>query len=137
MSDELEKETVPSDHAIKILSETDDVALVGGYGVVFGGRDLQGDTFSADTDYMTQHASDKMPVLYDHAMGDIKSVIGTVTKVEAQNSGIWMESEIRKGKQYAKQILELIRSGVLGYSTGSVAHLVERLEVQIKRWPIF
>ena len=132
-----DSDLIESAHAIKILSETDDVALVGGYGVIFGGRDLQGDTFSAETDYMTQHSSDKMPVLYDHAMGDIKSVIGTVTKVEAQDSGIWMESEIRKGKQYAKQILELIRSGVLGYSTGSVAHLVERLEGQIKRWPIF
>jgi hypothetical protein len=30
-----------------------------------------------------------------------------------------------------------VQKGKLGYSTGSVAHLVERLEGNIKRWPVY
>ena len=124
-------------HALKVLSETDDSVTVGGYGVVYGGQDLEGDTFNDKTDFMSEFSSDRMPLLYDHAMGEIKNTIGVVTKVEPKDLGLWMESEISKGKEYAKHVLELIKSGVLGYSTGSVSHLVERLEGQIKRWPIY
>ena len=130
--------SIPVDlHALKIINVKGEAVTVGGYGVIYGGSDLEGDTFSKDTNFMAEHQSDRMPVLYDHAMGEIKNTIGVVTKVEPKEIGLWMESEINKSKEYAKHVLELIETGILGYSTGSVSHLVERLEGQIKRWPIY
>jgi len=124
-------------HALKILSETDDKATIGGLAVVYGGQDLQGDTFSASTDYMADHSSDRMPVLFDHALGEVKNTLGVVTKVEERDAGLWFEAQIDRAKSYAAEVLELIKQGKLGYSTGSVAHLVQRLEGHIKRWPIY
>ena len=124
-------------HALKILSETDDKVTIGGLAVVYGGQDLQGDTFDSQTDYMTEHSSDRMPVLFDHALGEVKNTLGVVTKVEERDAGLWFEAQIDRAKAYAAEVLELIKQGKLGYSTGSVAHLVQRLEGHIKRWPIY
>jgi hypothetical protein len=41
-------------HSLKILEQDDETAIVGGYGVVFGGEDLEGETFAADTDFMLE-----------------------------------------------------------------------------------
>ena len=131
------EEVMDEMHSLKIIEETPDSATIGGLAVVYGGQDLEGDTFTASTDFMDDHASDHMPVLYDHALGDIKSTLGVVTKIEERDAGLWMEAQIDRAKAYAKEVLELVKSGRLGYSTGSVAHLVQRLEGQIKRWPIY
>ena len=134
-------EKVDDLYSIKILEEShegdESKILVGGMAVVYGGKDLQGDTFTADTDFWAEHASKTMPVLYDHGLGEVKNALGVVTKVEPTGVGVWMEAQIDRAKVYASEVLELIRLGKLGYSTGSVAHLVQRLEGQIKRWPIY
>jgi HK97 family phage major capsid protein len=120
---------------LTIKAITDDTFTVAGYGVVFGGVDLEGDTFKADTDYMLDTVPEPV-VLYDHAQ-EIKSVLGHVTKISAKEAGLWMEAQISRAQDYAEQVLELVQKGKLGYSTGSVAHLVERLEGNIKRWPVY
>ena len=50
---------------IKALTET--TAIVAGYGVIFGGADLEGDTFTKSTNYMLDLVPAK-PVCYDHTM---------------------------------------------------------------------
>ena len=121
---------------LEIKAEDEDTFTVGGMAVVYGGVDLEGDTFSAETDYMLETVPEPA-VLYDHAMGEVKSVLGRVTKVDELDEGIWMEAQIERARSYAQKVLELIQAGKLGYSTGAVAHLVERLEGNIKRWPIY
>jgi len=140
-SDEAEGEYATTDpkqgpkHAVQVKAITDDHFVIAGYGVVYGGVDLEGDTFKADTDYMLDTVPEPI-VLYDHAQ-EIKSVLGRVTKISAKEAGLWMEAQISRAKDYAEQVLELVKNGKLGYSTGSVAHLVERLEGNIKRWPVY
>jgi HK97 family phage major capsid protein len=125
-------------NALKIMKMDDESYVVGGYGVIFGGRDLVGDRFTKDTDFMLENASGRMPAFYDHAMGEIKGSIGIVTKIDPQEAGLWMEAQVMRSEDYAEQILALVESGRLGYSTGSASHLVEMLEGNIvKRWPIF
>lgn len=123
-------------YAVKMVSEDEDTFTVGGMGVVFGGQDLYGDQFNKSTDFMQDDMSATPPVLFDHAQGEIKGVIGSVVKMELLDAGIWFESQIEKSKEYAAQILELVQSGRLGYSTGTVGHLAEKLDGMIKRWPI-
>ena len=124
------------DCQVKMVSEDEESFTVGGYGVVFGGRDLYGETFSKNTDFMTEDVAAHPPTFYDHALGSVKAKIGNVVKQHADDIGIWMEAQIEKSKEYAHEILELVKQGRLGYSTGSAPHLVERVEGLIKRWPI-
>jgi HK97 family phage major capsid protein len=121
---------------LEIKSEDADSFTIGGMAVVYGGVDLEGDAFSPDTDYMLERVPEPA-VLFDHAMGEVKHVLGRVTKVDVRDEGIWMEAQIERARSYAQKVLELVKSGKLGYSTGAVAHLVERLEGNIKRWPIY
>ena len=123
------------ENIVQIKAVTDDSFTIAGYGVLFGDKDVEGDTFTKNTDYMLDTVPEPV-VLYDHAQ-ELKSVFGRVTGVTEKEAGLWMEAQINRASDYAKQILELIKLGKLGYSTGSVAHLVERLEGNIKRWPIY
>jgi HK97 family phage major capsid protein len=138
--DEDEKEVGPEKNSpdletLSIKSINDDSYTVAGWGVVFGGRDLEGDTFNEDTDFMLEVVPEPI-VLYDHAM-ELKKVIGKVVKIDKQKIGLWMEAQISRSAKYAEEILTLVKAGKLGYSTGSVGHLVERLEGNIKRWGIY
>lgn len=117
-----------------IKSIDDDTAVVAGYGVVYGGRDLEGETFEKDTDLMLDLVPEK-PLMYDHGL-DVKNFLGKVLSTEPDDIGVWVESEIDRHKEYAGEVLRLVEKGVLGYSSGSVGHLVERLGNVIKRWPV-
>ena len=120
---------------LELKSIDDDHFVVGGWGVVFGGTDVEGDTFTKDTDFMLDVVPEPA-VLYDHAQ-ELKSVIGKVVEIKKHDAGLWMEAQVKRSAEYAEQILELVKQGRLGYSTGSVAHLVERLKGNIKRWAIY
>ena len=132
----LEEEQDMDDYKkLELKSVDDDHFVVGGWGVVFGGKDVEGDTFTKDTDFVLEHAENPA-VLYDHAQ-EVKAIIGKVVEIKQTDAGLWMEAQIQRSAKYAEQILELIKKGKLGYSTGSVAHLVERLKGNIKRWPLY
>lgn len=125
--------------AVKILSETDQAARIGGYGVVFGGKDLDNQYFTKDTNFWFEQLSPTPPLLYSHGMDEAigKAPIGTVTAKTVDDDGVFFEAEIQKSAAYATQVLELIRKGVMGMSSGAVAHLVEVARGgHIKSWPL-
>ena len=43
---------------------------------------------------------------------------------------------MQRSKQYVDQVLKLIEKGVLGWSSGSVSHVVRREGGLIKSWPV-
>lgn len=120
---------------VKILKMEEDVATVGGYGVIFGGEDLEGERFAADTDYMPDLVPVKL-VLYDHALGEVKQIIGQAVAEKIDEVGIWVEAQLDRSREYVEAVIELVEKGVLGWSSGSVGRLVERDGKNIKRWPI-
>ena len=109
---------------------------IGGRAVVFGGYDLVGDQFTKDTDFGKTRPFIGLPVYYDHALGNLRSQIGVVTKWVQTEEGIDVEIEIDRAHKYAEQIMELVRRNMLGMSTGAIGHLVERLQNWIKTWPV-
>lgn len=121
--------------AIKILHQDDEYITVGGYGVVFGGKDLEGDTFTKSTNFFPELAPQKL-TFYDHAQGEIKSSFGFSEVKSIDSKGLWVESQLERHNRYIEQVLKLIEAGALGYSSGSVPHLVERDGGLIKSWPI-
>lgn len=125
-------------HAVKALGETDTHYLVGGYGVVWGGKDLTGDTFTKDTDLWLDKLSPTPPLMYHHGLdATIKRVVlGNVVTTKADDTGLWVESQIVKAQQYAKGVIALVNKGMLGYSIGSAKHLVEKMGGILKAWPM-
>lgn len=125
------------DNAVKILSINGTKATVGGYGVVFGGEDLEGETFTKNTDFMLDLVP-KKPVFYHHGQNAsvAKSIVGDVTTVKADEIGLWIEAELEMSQKYVDGILDLVKMGRLGWSSGSVSHLAERDGSVIKSWPI-
>lgn len=112
-------------------------ATIAGWGVVFGDVDLTGDTFTKDTDFQLDLVPVK-PVFYDHTMdGSVKNVrLGSVINTELKTDGIWIEAQLERNKEYVEEVLSLVKAGVLGWSSGSVGHLVRRDEKFIKSWPV-
>jgi HK97 family phage major capsid protein len=120
---------------VYVKAVTDDAATVAGYGVIFGGADLEGESFTPDTDYMLDLAPTKL-VFYDHTLGDVKHVIGKTLSMEADENGLWVEAELNRHAAYVDYVLQLVEKGALGWSSGSVGHLTRRDGKTIKTWPI-
>jgi|GEM_PF-2269131 len=114
--------------------------IIKGRGVVYGGVDLTQDRFTADTDFGGSRPFEGMPVFYDHALGGIKSQIGTVKAWTPTDDGIDVEIELDRRHKYAADVMKLVEAGALGLSTGAVSHLVVRQPIkggyEIKRWHV-
>lgn len=128
----------PSSKAIKALEGE---GRIGGYLVVFGDaskRDLQGEYFTADTDYAL-HMYDKRPALYHHGLDDTMKgqVIGYIDTLRADEVGLWAEAQLDIRNMYVQKVQQLVDRGVLAWSSGSLPQLVEvDPSGHIRRWPI-
>jgi len=121
-----------------VLEETDTHFTVGGYGVVFGGKDLEGETFSKDTDFWLDRLTRTPPVLYQHGRDEkVRTVpLGQGAIDDPDDIGLWVEAQIALSSKYADAIRALVGKGLLGWSSGTAGHLAEREGTLIKSWPI-
>ncbi len=115
---------------IKAIGEN----LIIGTGVVFGGVDLTGDRFTKNTDFGESRSFVGLPVYYDHSLGGLKSQIGAVKQWIPTDEGIDVEIELDRRHAYASKVMELVKRGALGLSTGALPHLVVRENGELKRW---
>lgn len=122
--------------AVKVLEVDAQKAVVAGYGIVFHTSDLAGDTFLPDTDFGLTRICTGMPVYYDHATRHLKTPIGQVLHAQSDEHGIWFELELDRHRAYVDQVLKLVETGVVGLSTGAIAHLVQREQGVLKSWII-
>jgi HK97 family phage major capsid protein len=134
-------------NALAIKSETESTLTLEGWGVVFGGEDLQGDYFDAKTNFWLTELGSTKPFLYEHGFDSSlkSSVLGTCTlelKTDADGTeGLWLNAQLDKSRGYVAQVAKLAKAGALGASSGAVSHLVERDETKagasyVKAWPI-
>lgn len=110
--------------------------LIIGTGVIFGGVDLTGDRFTKNTDFGETRSFIGLPVYYDHSLGGLKSQIGEVKQWIPTDEGIDVEIELDRRNKYASKVMELVKRGGLGLSTGALPHLVVRENGELKRWVI-
>jgi hypothetical protein len=114
---------------------------IGGYLVVWGNpqqRDLQGEYFSPESE-LGLDWYDQRPVLYHHGLdGNMKAaVIGVIDRLQADATGVWAEAQLDLRQRYVRTVLKLVEKGILGWSSGSLPHLVDvAADGHIKRWPI-
>ncbi len=114
---------------------------IGGYLVVWGDpdrRDLQGEYFTPETDLGLDWFP-RRPVLYHHGLDeDLGPVmIGQIKALQPDATGVWVEAQLDRRNRWARAVLDLVRRGVLGWSSGSLPHLVEvAADGHIRRWPV-
>ena len=122
--------------------------LVGAYAIKFGSEaepDMSAmrDYFTKSTDFWLD-AWDRRPMLFHHAMDeDTQDAprIGTWTKAEVKDEGVWLEGQLDRAHRYYGAIKELVRRGVLRLSSDSAPHLVRRSVKsggihEVTRWPL-
>lgn len=108
------------------IKSTETSFTVGGYGIVFGGQDLEGNWFDKDTYLWTDKLGPAL-VLYQHGLDDAvkRAVLGRVSVERPDDVGVWIEAQIELSNQYASAIRELVRKGLLGWSSGAIPHLID------------
>lgn len=115
-----------------------DERFIEGWGMPFGGKDLENEFFDADTDFCFEWFTER-PLLYHHGLNKSASttVIGRVKSWAKQDLGVWVQAELDAHNEYVDGVKELIRKGALGFSSGAMAHLVRKdaKSGQIKVWP--
>jgi hypothetical protein len=114
---------------------------VGGYLVMWGDtnrKDLTGEYFKSDTEFGL-HWYERRPALYHHGLDDTlkDTVIGNIDTLKADTIGLWAEAQLDLRNQYVRAVQKLVEKGALGWSSGSLPHLVEiETDGRIKRWII-
>ncbi len=123
------------------VKKLDDGGRVGGYLVVWGDAtrtDLQGEYFTPQTDLGLDWYP-RRPVLYHHGLdGEVGPVlIGQIEAWQADETGLWVEAQLDLRSRWGRAVMELVEAGALGWSSGSMPHLVEvSAGGRIDRWPI-
>jgi len=122
--------------AVKYLGD----GQIGGYGIVFGSpsqRDLHHEYFTSQTN-IEPHWFTERPVLYHHGLDKtIKtSMVGRIHTIKTDEKGVWLQAQLDARHEYAAEIKRLIDQGALGWSSGSMSHLVEIEDGEIKTWPL-
>jgi HK97 family phage major capsid protein len=126
--------------AVKALDEE---GKIGGYLVLFGDEnnpDLEGDYFAPDTDFGVHT---KTMVFYQHGYdNEVGKRIIAEAELKRDKAGIWMEAQLQMRDEYEKRIMEMVKRGKLGLSSGTAPHLVERQPSpsgkawKITKWPL-
>jgi len=117
---------------LKIAAIAKDSITIEGYGVPFGGpikgRDMHGQFFSKNTDFALDLIPDgQRPLLYQHGL-DKKldtQVIGRWGVKRIDDGGVWVQAQLNARSEYINEIKELIDQDALGFSSGTMGHLVK------------
>lgn len=126
--------------AVKFLDE--EAGLIEGLAIPFGGpapggKDLDGDYFTKDTDLCLEWYPEGRPILYSHAL-DPKmetAVIGRQFKAETRDEGVWVQAQLNRAHSYWKLIAGLVKKGALSFSSGAWPQtVVKGADGHIKRW---
>ncbi len=128
-------------HAVKMADGRDDI--LEGLGIPSGGphngRDVEGEYFTKSTDLcLDWFGPGDRPLLYHHGLdADAQTtVVGRVTDYKAVDAGTWTQVQLDRQSEYFDAITQLVKAGKLYFSSGAMAHLVQRKKSgEITRWP--
>ena len=107
------------------------------YGGPWKGKDLDGEYFSKDTDFLLGWYKER-PLIIDHGLDGVvgPQMVGKQVKAVETESGIWVEAVLDKSAKYWEQVKNLVDKGILYFSSGAMPHLVKKeASGHIKRWP--
>lgn len=124
---------------VKFLDKAE--TRIGGYLVRWGdpqNRDLHGEYFAPDTEFKLEWFKTR-PLLYHHGIDEEigAEMVGEIDTVRRDKVGLWVEAQLKRATDYWEGIRELIRQGMVGWSSGTVPHLVNTMpDGKIVSWPL-
>ncbi len=117
---------------LKIAATADGGLIIEGYGVPFGGpikgKDLHGQYFSKKTDFALDLIPDgQRPLLFQHGLDSAvdTAVIGRWGVKKIDDGGVWVRAQLDARSEYINEIKELVDNDALGFSSGTMGHLVK------------
>jgi hypothetical protein len=125
--------------AVKALNE--EGTRIGGYLIVYGDRyhrDLHREYFTDRSDLGLGWYPIR-PMLYHHALDPEvgSSMIGIIDTLVPDEIGVWCEGNLELRSQHGLAVKAMIERGEVGWSSGSLPHLVVKsADGEILRWPI-
>ena len=121
---------------------------IAGYGILFTtvvDPDLDGDVFTKETD-LELEIGDRRTIYYRHGTHPVikNRKLGKATLTRKDDAGAFFEGELDLRDEYDRYIYKLAELGKLGWSTGSMPHLVrkeiaidgEHQAMALKSWPV-
>lgn len=119
---------------------------VGGHLVLFGDPEMPDlsparDYFTPETDFDLDEPEDRRSVYYHHGADPVigQRKLGKA-RLGRDDVGVWIEAQLELRDEYEQAIYELAAAGKLGWSSGTVAHLMGREKAgnasRVTRWPI-
>lgn len=121
---------------------------VAGYLVRYHAPDAQGDVFLPDTYFGVEHLK-SVPIYYDHGLR--RDTLGKQLgprpigegTLESRPDGLWLEGNVDLSREPVKALYGDVRSGRIGWSSGSASRFVEREPMpgnpavkSVRTWPI-
>jgi hypothetical protein len=96
-------------------------------GPMKGGKDLDGEYFSPNTDIKADWF-DRRPVLFHHALDEsIKDVtLGVEDDLEEEDDGWWATVWLDRANEYWARVNKLLAAGKMFGSSGALGHLVRK-----------
>lgn len=136
---------------VKMLSETTDAWIIGGYGLIWGSehvRDLtpwsnqdgtHGEYFTPETKGLDDIPVKAMTFEHDQETDEdgnsIKEAVGHTILERDDMRGRWIEAQLSKGREYARLVVDLMSKGNLYLSSETAGHWREvAADGEIKRW---
>jgi len=129
--------------AIKSDGDTWELNVLGvPYGGPNGGRDSDGEYFSAQTKlYLDKYPT--VPAVYYHGYDENgqpasePQIIGKTTGYEVKPDGVWFRVVLDQANDYARRVWDAAKNGIARASSGSLAHMrrVAR-DGHITHWPV-
>jgi len=141
----MDNEITAYGNEVKAVKMDDGSVKLSGYLVRFGNEaktDLTGDYFSPDTDYGKAEKSEawfnhRMPVRFEDKEWAYQDQLPDAT-LTRDEKGIIAEIILGARNEYERMIAEWGMKGLLGWSSGTAPHLVDRKQVgnafEITRW---
>ena len=131
---------------LKTISKNDSELRVGNYIVLFGGRDLDGEYFTKNTQLESSYTKTGMlHVDFEHGQDpdgsgmDKNEVMGYVdwTTMKADDTGIFVERVLSRRARYMDALEPLIEAGMIGTSSEAMGDKVEKNDDgEIVSWPL-
>jgi hypothetical protein len=126
--------------AVKSLGDD----MVGGYLVHYGTPETPDlthlrDFFDQQTNFGNAVKSD---VYFDHGQDPVFGVKALTHQAEIgrDNVGVWIKHQLNVRDEYEAAVLKLAKAGKLGWSSGTILHLIERKSIgrshHILNWPL-
>lgn len=131
-------------NALKTEKKTETELIVSNHMVLFGGKDLDHEHFTKNTDFeSTYTATGRLYVDWEHGLDSDKDapgsndVLGYVdwSTAKIDEKGLWVQRVLNRRNQYMQYIEPLIDAGLIGNSSEALPNQVQKtVDGEIVRW---